>query len=282
MVPGLFEPVEIGTASAEHIPYLPLVAEYYAQPATRPGTLLIIESTLIAARAGGLANVPGIWSPAHIGAWRELWALGRVAEPTQLTAMEAGPSRAARPRALSVAEIEAFVAIYAQPARNAIAAGFDAWKYTVSLALSHHAADPTEAANGYLPVHFLQDISNTRTDTYGGSIANRARLSWGSPTPSSQPSGPSALRYASACGAPFTVWVYRTPSRHSATSYLRSLHATRHSCTCLIEPRISRNELRVEGTVGAHESNDALRAIWAPRPPIRAGGFDRASALAAR
>lgn len=88
MAPRLFEPVEIGTvalqhrvvlapltrfkASAENIPYLPLVAEYYAQRASRPGTLLITEATLIAARAGGVANVPGIWSPAQIGAWKEV------------------------------------------------------------------------------------------------------------------------------------------------------------------------------------------------------------------
>lgn len=44
------------------------------------------------------------------------------------------------------------------------------------IALPHHAADPTEAANGYLPDQFLQDISNTRTDMYGGSIANRPRF----------------------------------------------------------------------------------------------------------
>jgi NADPH2 dehydrogenase len=81
MAPRLFEPVEIGTvaqqhrvvvapltrfkASAEHVPYVALVAEYYAQRATRPGTPLITEYTLIAVRAGGLANVAGIWGPAR-------------------------------------------------------------------------------------------------------------------------------------------------------------------------------------------------------------------------
>lgn len=67
-------------------------------------------------------------------------------------------------------------------------------------------------------------------------------------------------------------------------SYLVSELAARHPTLAylhLIEPRISGDELRAEDTVGAHESNDALRAIWAPRPLIRAGGFDRASALAA-
>lgn len=31
-------------------------------------------------------------------------------------------------------------------------------------------------ANGYLPDQFLQDVSNTRTDSYGGSVENRARF----------------------------------------------------------------------------------------------------------
>ena len=32
------------------------------------------------------------------------------------------------------------------------------------------------AANGYLIDQFLQDMSNTRTDAYGGSLENRARF----------------------------------------------------------------------------------------------------------
>jgi NADPH2 dehydrogenase len=31
-------------------------------------------------------------------------------------------------------------------------------------------------ANGYLIDQFLQDVSNTRTDAYGGSVENRARF----------------------------------------------------------------------------------------------------------
>ena len=31
-------------------------------------------------------------------------------------------------------------------------------------------------ANGYLPDQFLQDVTNKRTDEYGGSIENRARF----------------------------------------------------------------------------------------------------------
>ncbi|KAJ7323331.1 FMN-linked oxidoreductase [Mycena albidolilacea] len=269
MAPRLFEPVEIGTIALQH-----RVREYYAQRATRPGTLLITESTLIAARTGGLANVPGIWGPAQIGAWREvaaavhtkgsfifmqLWALGRIAEPAQLAAVARGwtfpyvsasnvplTGRSACPRALSVAEIEAYVAIYIQAARNTITVGFDGVE--------------VHSANGYLPNQFLQDISNTRTDTYGGSIANRARF---------------VLEVVDAIVA--AVRPQRTAIRLSPWStvhgmgmqdpllpfsYLISALTTRHPTLTylhLIEPLISGDELRTEGT----------------------SGFDRASALAA-
>lgn len=82
----LFEPLKVGTVALQHrvvlapltrfkadteaVPYLPLVAEYYSQRASTPGTLLITEGTFIAARAGGSAHVPGIWSPAQIAAWK--------------------------------------------------------------------------------------------------------------------------------------------------------------------------------------------------------------------
>ncbi|KAJ6495496.1 FMN-linked oxidoreductase [Mycena vulgaris] len=312
MAPRLFEPLEIGTvtlqhrvvlapltrfkASAEHVPYLPIVAEYYAQRATRPGTLLITESTLIAARAGGFANVPGIWGPSQITAWREvaaavhakgsfifmqLWALGRVAEPTQLAAVARGRTfpyvsasdvplagRSLRPRALSVAEIEGYVVIYAQAARNAIAAGCDGVE--------------VHAANGYLPDQFLQDVSNTRTDAYGGSIANRARFVLEVVDAVVAAVGPerTAIRFSPWSTAhdmgmqdplpTFSYLVSELAARHPTLAYLH-----------LIEPQISGDESRAEGTVGAHESNYALRVLWAPRPLIRAGGFDRASALAA-
>lgn len=58
-------------ASKTHVPG-PLAAEYYAQRASTPGTLLITEGTFIAAKAGGLPNVPGIWSDEQIEAWKKV------------------------------------------------------------------------------------------------------------------------------------------------------------------------------------------------------------------
>ena len=60
-------------------------------------------------------------------------------------------------------EIKEYQQLYVAAAENAVRAGFDG----VEL---HNA-------NGYLPDQFLQDISNKRTDEYGGSIENRARFS---------------------------------------------------------------------------------------------------------
>jgi 2,4-dienoyl-CoA reductase-like NADH-dependent reductase (Old Yellow Enzyme family) len=66
------------------------------------------------------------------------------------------------PRALSLEEIPGIIADYRQGARNAQAAGFDGVEI--------------HGANGYLLDQFLQDRANQRTDEYGGTIANRARL----------------------------------------------------------------------------------------------------------
>jgi NADPH2 dehydrogenase len=66
------------------------------------------------------------------------------------------------PRELTIAEIQEYVQLYATAAENAIKAGFDG----VEL----------HGANGYLIDQFLQDVSNKRTDAYGGSVANRVRF----------------------------------------------------------------------------------------------------------
>lgn len=55
-----------------HVPNAELVAEYYAQRASTPGTLLISEGTMIAPKAGGFDNVPGIWSDEQVIAWKKV------------------------------------------------------------------------------------------------------------------------------------------------------------------------------------------------------------------
>src|SRR5690606_22876896 len=66
------------------------------------------------------------------------------------------------PRALETEEIADIVEAYRQGAENAMAAGFDGVEI--------------HGANGYLLDQFLQSSTNQRTDRYGGSLENRARL----------------------------------------------------------------------------------------------------------
>ncbi len=66
------------------------------------------------------------------------------------------------PRALTLDEVHGVVEAFRKASENAKAAGFDGVEI--------------HGANGYLLDQFLQDGSNHRTDIYGGSIENRARL----------------------------------------------------------------------------------------------------------
>ena len=165
-----------------------LATEYYSQRASVSGTLLITEATFISPRASGYANVPGIWNKDQIEAWKnvtdavhkkgcyimcQLWALGRAAKPeivrkeagekafvsSSSIAMQAGGEE---PRALEEEEIRAYIADYAQAAKNAIEAGFDGVEI--------------HGANGYLVDQFTQDTANHRTDAWGGSVEKRSRF----------------------------------------------------------------------------------------------------------
>jgi NADPH2 dehydrogenase len=110
----------------------------------------------------------------------QLWALGRTADPDVLQEEGGYPHIAPSPipldnpvipsstpppvpRALTVEEIGEYVQLFATAARNAVVrAGFDGVEI--------------HAANGYLPDQFLQTNTNQRTDSYGGSVENRARF----------------------------------------------------------------------------------------------------------
>ncbi|KAK4201007.1 hypothetical protein QBC40DRAFT_278974 [Triangularia verruculosa] len=173
----------------EHVPIVPLMKEYYSQRGSAPGgTLLVTEGTFISPTAGGMGNVPGIWSQEQIAAWKEivdgvhaqgsfiylqLWALGRAAlgdvakkEGFTVKAPSAiaipDTEGAVTPEEMTIDDIKQKVAEYAQAAKNAIEAGFDGVEI--------------HGANGYLVDQFIQSNSNQRTDEYGGSIENRSRF----------------------------------------------------------------------------------------------------------
>nr|POF13190.1 chanoclavine-i aldehyde reductase easa [Quercus suber] len=174
-------------ATDDYVPG-PYVKEYYEQRASCAGTLIITEATFISPQAGGYKNVPGIWNGEQIAAWKEvvravhqkgsviylqLWALGRVTGAVPKIIEGQGydvvsasdvpvDDKHQAPRALSEAEVQAYIQAYATATKNALEAGFDGVEI--------------HGANGYLIDQFWQSASNRRTDRYGGSIENRARF----------------------------------------------------------------------------------------------------------
>jgi 2,4-dienoyl-CoA reductase-like NADH-dependent reductase (Old Yellow Enzyme family) len=168
-----------------------LMREYYVQRAS--AGLILSEATAVDPMGVGYPDTPGIWSEEQVAGWTkitqgvhaaggriflQLWHVGRVSDPFYLNgALPVAPSAIAAsghvsllrphrphvtPRALERNEIPGIVAAYRQGAVNALRAGFDGVE--------------VHGANGYLLDQFLQDGSNHRTDEYGGSVANRARL----------------------------------------------------------------------------------------------------------
>ncbi len=174
-----------------------LMAEYYTQRASEGG-LIISEATSISITGRGWFGAPGMYSDEQVAGWKkitdsvhakgghmfsQLWHVGRSSHVSMTngatpvapsvvpeywqnsTPSISTPSGWLKPsphRALDISEIPGIVEDYRKAAERAKAAGFDG----VEL----------HAANGYLPDEFLQDGSNKRTDTYGGSIQNRSRF----------------------------------------------------------------------------------------------------------
>lgn len=170
----------------------PMNATYYAQRAT--AGLIIAEATQVSPQGVGYFSTPGIHSPEQVAGWRlvtdavherggriflQLWHVGRISHPSLQPGGElpvapsaiaakgeamtySGPRPFVTPRALETHEVPDIVEQFRQGAENALAAGFDGVEI--------------HGANGYLLDQFLRDGTNQRTDHYGGSIENRARL----------------------------------------------------------------------------------------------------------
>ncbi len=169
-----------------------LTVQYYAQRAS--AGLVISEATQISQQGQGYQDTPGIYTQAQIEGWRkvtdavhakggkmylQLWHVGRISHvdlqeggtaPVAPSAIQSaaktfvnnGFADVSPPRALDLAELPGIIEDYRKAAANAIAAGFDGVE--------------VHAANGYLLDQFAKDGANIRTDAYGGSIENRARL----------------------------------------------------------------------------------------------------------
>lgn len=211
MTTTLFDPFDLaGLALANRIVMAPLtrnrapgavptatMARYYAQRAS--AGLLISEATAISHQGQGYAQVPGLYTPEALAAWRQvtdavherggkivvqLWHVGRISHvalqpnhqaPVAPSAIAAQAKTylvdgngqgdfvaTSTPRALEVDELPGIVADFRRAAKNAIEAGFDGVEI--------------HGANGYLLDQFLRSGSNQRQDQYGGSLENRARF----------------------------------------------------------------------------------------------------------
>ncbi|HLZ05092.1 MAG TPA: alkene reductase [Bradyrhizobium sp.] len=170
----------------------PLAVEYYSQRAS--AGLLITEATQVSQQGQGYQDTPGIYSKEQVEGWRkvtdrvherggriflQLWHVGRVShtslqpgggKPVAPSAIRAKGKTfvngqfidISEPRALELSEIPGIIDNFKRGAANALAAGFDGVE--------------VHGANGYLLDQFAKDGTNKRTDAYGGSIENRARL----------------------------------------------------------------------------------------------------------
>jgi N-ethylmaleimide reductase len=169
-----------------------LMAEHYRQ---RAGAgLIVTEASPISQQGQGYINTPWIVTDAQVEGWRivtdavheaggaifvQLWHVGRVSHvslqsnggaPVAPSAIRANTKTflgdgfvdVSEPRALAKDELPGIIDDYVRACKNAARAGFDGVEI--------------HAANGYLLDQFQRDSSNKRTDSYGGSIENRSRL----------------------------------------------------------------------------------------------------------
>ncbi|EEY60379.1 12-oxophytodienoate reductase, putative [Phytophthora infestans T30-4] len=188
----VFGPLSRGRANADRVP-----SEnneiYYEQ---RAGAGLIIsEATGISEQGYGWYNAAACYNDAHVKGWKrvtervhkkggkifmQMWHMGRQSHSSfnpkgeivsaSALRLERGHTRDANyqsqdyetPRALETDEIPGVVESYRHGAELALKAGFDGVEI--------------HGANGYLVDQFLQSVTNKRTDKYGGSFENRARL----------------------------------------------------------------------------------------------------------
>jgi N-ethylmaleimide reductase len=174
-----------------------LMLEYYTQRAS-DGGLIISEAAQLSLATRGWHGAPGMYSDAQVDGWKkivdvvhtkgghifaQLWHPGRFSHvsltggeapvsasvdpeywqnPSRLISTPSGWIQPSPHRALAKSEIPGVLEEYGKAVKRAKSAGFDGVE--------------VHAGNGYLIDQFLQDGSNKRTDEYGGSIENRARL----------------------------------------------------------------------------------------------------------
>ncbi|KAH8896237.1 putative N-ethylmaleimide reductase [Thozetella sp. PMI_491] len=276
-------------ATADHIPNEAMM-RYYAQRAVVPGTLLVTEATFVSARGGGYANIPGLWNDEQLAGWKkvtdavhakkgkifvQLWFLGRAAWPDPIHSGGAimdnnfdfahdyvAPSSVKmfeeQPPAREMTEQEIWTAIseHAIAAKNAVEkAGFDGVEI--------------HGANGFLIDQFIQDVTNVRTDQWGGSIENRARfpLEIAKAVVKAVGADRVGIRFS-----PWSTWqgMGMADPIPQYTYLIERLRELDLAYLHLIEPRVH----GIDDMEVKHESLDFCMRAWGrEKPVIVSGGF---------
>jgi N-ethylmaleimide reductase len=164
------------------------VMEYYRRRAADGIGLIITEGIVISPRAKGNPGVPGLYTQEQINGWKkvtdavhqeggtiiaQIWHVGRASHheiagnlPPQAPSAIRAEGKVSRfgepfdiPEEMSIQDIKEVISQYAQAAKNAMEAGFDGVE--------------VHGAHGYLIDQYNSDVSNHRTDRYGGDLEKR-------------------------------------------------------------------------------------------------------------
>ena len=145
---GRISPADLGIWKDGHIPPLQRIVEFLHSQGARAGIQLAHAGRKASTLPPAAGN--GVLLPSQ-GGW----------QPVAPSAVPFAPGDPA-PSALDQGGIDAVIGAFRQAAHRAFRAGFD----LIEL----------HAAHGYLLHEFLSPLCNQRTDNYGGSFENRARL----------------------------------------------------------------------------------------------------------
>lgn len=266
-----------------------MATTYYGQ---RAGAgLIITEATQASPGGQGYIATPGIHSDAQVAEWKkvtdavhqkggliflQMWHVGRISHPdfrggeTPIAPSAIAPRGVQTytthglqdipvPRALETAEVPAIVEGFREGAKNALAAGFDGIE--------------VHGANGYLLDQFLEDGTNQRTDQYGGSVENRARLLFEVIDAVTQVWGSERVGVRLSPGGSFNDMCDSRP-QETFGHVVRALASRKLAYLHLIEPA---------QTHGEHALPDLSAAFFRPLYPgtlIVAGGYTLARANA--
>ncbi len=140
---------DLGIWKREHVGPLRRITEFVKSQGAMPGIQLAHAGRKASTEApwdGGAPIAPGV---------RNGW---QVQAPSAKAFTEGGPA----PHAMTLTDIQRVVKAFAAAARLALDAGFEVIEI--------------HGAHGYLIHQFLSPLSNTRTDEFGGSFDNRARV----------------------------------------------------------------------------------------------------------